>query len=98
MTTADQPPLRHLDDLSKLVSLCKRRGIIFPSSEIYGGFASVWDYGPLGALLKANVKDAWLRSMVQMRDDIVPLVSSILMHPQTWVASGHLEHFTDPLV
>ena len=87
-----------LEDLSKLVSLCKRRGFIFPSSEIYGGFASVWDYGPLGTLLKANVKQAWLSNLIQERDDVVPLDSSILMHPRIWEASGHLEHFTDPLV
>jgi glycyl-tRNA synthetase len=87
-----------LQDLSKLVALCKRRGFIFPSSEIYGGFASVWDYGPLGFLLKNNIKAAWMRSMVQLRDDIVPLDSAILMHPRVWVASGHLEHFSDPLV
>ncbi|MFN0069978.1 MAG: glycine--tRNA ligase [Chloroflexota bacterium] len=98
MNAAEPIPRKRLEDLSKLVSLCKRRGIIFPSSEIYGGFASVWDYGPVGALLKANVKAAWLRSMVQMRDDIVQLDSAILMHPQTWVASGHVEHFNDPLV
>jgi glycyl-tRNA synthetase len=98
MTVPESTPRTSLDDLSKLVSLCKRRGIIFPSSEIYGGFASVWDYGPVGALIKANVKNAWLRSMVQLRDDIVGLDSAILMHPQTWVASGHVEHFNDPLV
>jgi glycyl-tRNA synthetase len=98
MTAPAPRPRTRLDDLSKLVSLCKRRGIIFPSSEIYGGFASVWDYGPVGALIKANVKNAWLRSMVQLRDDIVGLDSAILMHPQTWVASGHVEHFNDPLV
>src|SRR5438094_5783381 len=89
---------RRLDDLSKLVALCKRRGFVFPSSEIYGGFASVWDYGPLGVLLKNNVKAAWLREMVQVRDDVVPLDSAILMHPRVWKASGHVEHFTDPLV
>src|SRR5690349_19279267 len=87
-----------LTDLSKLVALCKRRGFVFPSSEIYGGFASVWDYGPLGVLLKNNLKAAWLRSMVQLRDDIVLLDSAILMHPRVWKASGHIEHFNDPLV
>jgi glycyl-tRNA synthetase len=97
-TSPESPDRGPLNDLSKLVSLCKRRGLIFPSSEIYGGFSSVWDYGPLGALIKRNVKDAWMRSMVQRRDDIVPLDSAILMHPKTWEASGHLEHFTDPLV
>jgi glycyl-tRNA synthetase len=87
-----------LDDLAKLVALAKRRGFIFPSSEIYGGFASVWDYGPLGVLLKQNVKSAWLRTMLQLRDDIVGLDSAILMHPAVWQASGHVQHFNDPLV
>ncbi len=87
-----------LQDLSKLVALCKRRGFVFPSSEIYGGFASVWDYGPLGTLLKNNLKAAWFRSMVQLRDDIVALDSAILMHPAIWKASGHVDHFNDPLV
>src|SRR3954471_2393263 len=94
----DERPRRGLDDLSKLVALCKRRGFVFPSSEIYGGFASVWDYGPLGVLLKNNLKAAWLRAMMQERDDIVPLDTAILMHPRVWVASGHVEHFQDPLV
>ena len=88
----------HLEDLAKLVALCKRRGFIYPSSEIYGGFASVWDYGPLGALLKENIKAAWRRAMFQLRDDVVPLDAAILMHPRVWEASGHLEHFADPLV
>jgi glycyl-tRNA synthetase len=85
-------------DMDKLVSLCKRRGFIFQSSEIYGGLGSCWDYGPLGVELKRNVKDAWWRSVVQERDDIVGLDASILMHPQAWVASGHVEGFADPLV
>src|SRR5436190_7184276 len=89
---------RRLDDLSKLVALCKRRGFVFPSSEIYGGFASTWDYGPLGVELKRNVKNLWWRDMVQLRDDIVGLDSSILMSPLVWQASGHLTEFTDPLV
>jgi len=84
--------------MEKIVSLCKRRGFIFPSSEIYGGLGSCWDYGPLGAELKRNVKEAWWRSVVQERDDMVGLDASILMHPQTWVASGHVQQFTDPLV
>ncbi|MCC7106132.1 MAG: glycine--tRNA ligase [Chloroflexi bacterium] len=91
-------PRYRLEELSKLVSLCKRRGFVFPSSEIYGGFASAWDYGPLGSLLKANVKREWTRALVQERDDVVLLDSAILMHPKIWQASGHLEHFTDPLV
>jgi glycyl-tRNA synthetase len=85
-------------DMEKLVSLCRRRGFIFPSSEIYGGLSSCWDYGPLGVELKRNIKDAWWRAIVQQRDDMVGLDSSILMHPQTWQASGHIEGFSDPLV
>ncbi|MCL4370540.1 MAG: glycine--tRNA ligase [Chloroflexi bacterium] len=84
--------------MDTIVSLCKRRGFIFPSSEIYGGFASTWDYGPLGSLLKSNVKAAWTRSVVQERDDMVLIDAAILMAPQVWRASGHLESFTDPLV
>ena len=85
-------------DMEKLVSLCQRRGFIFPSSEIYGGLSSCWDYGPLGVELKRNIKQAWWRAVVQERDDMVGLDASILMHPQTWEASGHLKGFTDPLV
>ncbi|MFC2071301.1 glycine--tRNA ligase [Chloroflexota bacterium] len=84
--------------MEKIVSLCRRRGFIFPSSEIYGGLSSCWDYGPLGVELKRNVKEAWWRAVVQERDDMVGLDTSILMHPQTWAASGHLEGFADPLV
>jgi glycyl-tRNA synthetase len=84
--------------MDRVVNLAKRRGLVFPSSEIYGGFRSTWDYGPLGVLLKRNVKDAWWRSMVQLRDDIVGLDAAILMAPQVWEASGHLATFTDPLV
>ena len=78
--------------------LSKRRGFIFPSSEIYGGINAVWDYGPLGVELKNNVKRAWWRAMVQERDDIVGLDAGILMHPQVWVTSGHVGSFSDPLV
>ena len=85
-------------DMDKLVSLCKRRGYIFPSSEIYGGMGACYDYGPLGVELKNNVKKAWWKAVVQDRDDMVGLDASILMHPQTWVASGHVEGFADPLV
>ncbi len=84
--------------MEKLVSLCKRRGFIFQSSEIYGGIASCWDYGPLGVELKSNVKAAWWKSIVQDRDDVVGLDASILMHPQTWVASGHVADFADAMV
>jgi glycyl-tRNA synthetase len=86
------------DLMDKLVSLCKRRGFVYPSSEIYGGINACWDYGPLGTLLKNNVKAAWWRAMTQLRDDIEPLDAAILMHPKVWEASGHVEHFTDPLV
>lgn len=85
-------------DMDTLVSLCKRRGFIFQSSEIYGGFGSAWDYGPLGAELKRNIKEIWWRDLVQKREDIVGLDASILMSPQVWIASGHVEKFTDPLV
>jgi glycyl-tRNA synthetase len=85
-------------DMEKIVSLSRRRGFIFPSSEIYGGLSSCWDYGPLGVELKRNVKEAWWRAMVQERDDMVGMDASIMMHPKTWEASGHLEGFTDPLV
>jgi glycyl-tRNA synthetase len=93
MTATPDPKL-----MDRVVNLAKRRGLVFPSSEIYGGFRSTWDYGPLGVLLKRNVKDAWWRSMVQLRDDIVGLDASILMAPKVWEASGHLATFTDPLV
>jgi glycyl-tRNA synthetase len=85
-------------DMETIVSLSRRRGFIFPSSEIYGGLSSCWDYGPLGVELKRNVKEAWWRAVVQERDDIVGLDSSILMHPRVWEASGHLERMVDPLV
>lgn len=84
--------------MEKLVSLCKRRGFVFQSSEIYGGLNSCWDYGPLGVELKKNVKEAWWKSVVQMRSDIVGIDSSILMHPDVWKASGHLDCFSDPMV
>ena len=82
----------------KIVNLCKRRGIVFGSAEIYGGFRSAYDYGPIGAQLLRNVKDAWWRSIVQLRSDVVGLDASILGPPQIWEASGHLKNFTDPLV
>jgi glycyl-tRNA synthetase len=84
--------------MDKLVSLAKRRGFVFQSSEIYGGLGSVWDYGPLGVELKKNVKDRWWRAMVHARDDIEGLDAAILMHPRVWEASGHVAGFTDPLV
>jgi glycyl-tRNA synthetase len=94
--TADPAPA--VESLETIVSLAKRRGFVFPSSEIYGGINAVWDYGPLGVELKNNVKRAWWRAMVQERDDIVGLDAGILMHPQVWVTSGHVESFSDPLV
>jgi glycyl-tRNA synthetase len=85
-------------DLDQVVNLCKRRGFVFPSAEIYGGFRSTYDYGPLGALLLRNIRNAWIRAMVQERDDIVLIDAAILGPPQIWEASGHLANFTDPLV
>ncbi len=84
--------------MDKLVSLAKRRGFVFQSSEIYGGLGSVWDYGPLGVELKKNVKDRWWKAMVHARDDIEGIDAAILMHPRVWEASGHVAGFTDPLV
>jgi len=84
--------------MEAVVGLCKRRGFIFPSAEIYGGFRSTYDYGPLGVQLLRNVKDAWWRSMVQLRDDVVGLDAAVLGPPEVWQASGHLATFTDPLV
>src|SRR5437667_1166259 len=84
--------------MEKIVSLCKRRGFIFQSSEIYGGLNGFWDYGPLGAELKRNIKEAWWRSMTQLRDDIVGLDASIIMHPKIWEASGHTSTFSDLMV
>src|ERR671920_330265 len=93
MTTSTFP-----DVMEKLVSLCKRRGFIFQSSEIYGGTGSVWDYGPLGVELKKNLKERWWHSMVRAREDIEGLDAAILMHPRVWEASGHVSGFVDPLV
>jgi glycyl-tRNA synthetase len=86
------------DLMERIVSLCKRRGFVFQSSEIYGGINSCYDYGPLGVELKRNVKEAWWRSMVTLRDDIVGLDSAIIQHPQVWKSSGHLDGFSDLLV
>ena len=85
-------------EMEKIVSLCKRRGIIFQNSEIYGGIGNTWDYGPLGVEIKRNVKEAWWKRVVYERDDMEGLDAAILMNPATWEASGHLESFTDPLV
>ena len=85
-------------DMDKILSLSKRRGFVFQSSEVYGGLGSTWDYGPLGVELKRNVKEAWWRAVVTGRDDVVGLDAAILMHPRVWQASGHVENFSDPLV
>jgi glycyl-tRNA synthetase len=84
--------------MDKIVALCKRRGFIYPGSEIYGGLAGTWDYGPVGALLKKNLKDLWWKDVVQLREDMVGVDAAIMMNPKAWEASGHLEAFTDPLV
>jgi glycyl-tRNA synthetase len=84
--------------MDTLVSLCKRRGFVYQSSEIYGGLTSAWDYGPLGVELKNRIQQAWWRAMTQLHDNIVGLDAAILMHPRVWEASGHVENFTDPLV
>ncbi len=86
------------DLMERIVSLCKRRGFVFQSSEIYGGINGFWDYGPLGAELKRNVKDFWWRAMTQRRDDVVGLEATIIMHPKIWEASGHTSTFADPMV
>ena len=85
-------------DLDQVVNLCKRRGYVYPSAEIYGGFRSTYDYGPLGALMLRNIREAWIRSMVQQRDDVVLIDAAVLGPAQVWEASGHLANFTDPLV
>ncbi|MDP9224981.1 MAG: glycine--tRNA ligase, partial [Actinomycetota bacterium] len=84
--------------LDQIANLCKRRGIVFPSSEIYGGLRSAYDWGPLGVELKRNLKAEWWRAMVLSRDDVVGLDSAVIMAPKVWEASGHLDTFTDPLV
>src|SRR4051794_25754012 len=84
--------------MDKIVSLCRRRGFVFPSSEIYGGLGSTFDYGHYGVLAKNNIRELWFRSMVQEREDIVALDSAVILHPRVWEASGHVATFTDPLV
>ncbi|MEK9208722.1 MAG: aminoacyl--tRNA ligase-related protein, partial [Patescibacteria group bacterium] len=85
--------------MEKIVSLCKRRGFVYPGSEIYGGLANSWDYGPLGTELRRNIKDAWWKRFVQRRTDIVGIETAVIMNPKVWVASGHVgEGFADPLV
>ena len=87
-----------LDSMETLVALCKNRGFVYPGSEIYGGLANTWDYGPLGNELKNNVKNAWRKKFIQEQKNVVGLDSAILMNPETWVASGHVEGFSDPLI
>ena len=83
--------------MEKIVSLCKRRGFVFQSSEIYGGINGFWDYGPLGAELKRNVKELWWHAMTRQRDDVAGLEATIIMSPQIWKASGHVDTFSDPM-
>ena len=85
-------------EMEKIVSLCKSRGFIYPGSEIYGGLANSWDYGPLGVELKNNVKKAWMKKFVQERNDSVGVDAAILMNPSVWKAVGHLDNFNDPLI
>ena len=87
-----------LKSMETLVALCKNRGFIYPGSEIYGGLANTWDYGPLGNELKNNVKAAWRKKFIQEQPNIVGLDAAILMNPETWVASGHVGGFSDPLI
>src|SRR5258707_12203479 len=98
MATTAEPRSGTLDDLQNLVALCKRRGFVFASAEIYGGFANTYDYGPLGALPKKNVRDAWIRTNVQRRDDMGLLDPAPITSPKGWIASGHVKEFNDPLV
>src|SRR5438094_2082770 len=94
---SQQQPKSDTERMEKIVSLCKRRGFIFQSSEIYGGINGFWDYGPLGAELKRNVKELWWHSMTRQRDDVVGLEATIIMSPQIWKASGHVDTFSDPM-
>ncbi|HEX3733038.1 MAG TPA: glycine--tRNA ligase, partial [Mycobacteriales bacterium] len=84
-------------DLDVIVSLCRRRGLVYPSSEIYGGARASWDYGPLGVELKNNIKRQWWKSIVQTREDVVGLDSCVILPPEVWRASGHVDEFVDPL-
>ena len=86
------------DLMQELIALCKRRGFVFPGSEIYGGLANSWDYGPLGTQLKKNIKDEWWRRFVERRSDMVGLDAAVIMNPKVWEASGHLKTFSDPLI
>ena len=88
----------HGASMDKIVALCKRRGFVYPSSDIYGGLSATWDYGPMGSELKNNIQQSWWKEMVRRHDNIVGLDAAIMMHPRTWEASGHVENFSDPLV
>jgi len=98
MSPDDSPATRRLERMEDLVALCARRGFVFAASEVYGGINGFWDYGPLGVELKQNVKARWWQSVVRERDDVEGLDSAIVAHPRTWEASGHVEHFSDPMV
>ena len=87
-----------VDSIEKIVSLCKRRGFVYPGSEIYGGLANSWDYGPLGVELKNNIKNLWWQRFVHSREDMVGLDAALIMNPKVWEASGHLKEFADDLV
>jgi len=95
---ANQLSNKYGASMEKIVSLAKRRGFVYPSSEIYGGLSATWDYGPLGVELKKNIQEIWWREMTRMQENIVGLDAAIMMHPRTWEASGHVENFSDPLV
>ena len=96
--TATDPAAPPADVVERLVSLSKQRGFVFQSSEIYGGINALYDFGPLGTRLRRNIRDSWWRRMIELRDDVEPIESSIVMHPRVWEASGHVQNFTDPLV
>ena len=98
MAASEVTESRRLEHMEDLVSLCARRGYIFPSSEIYGGINGFWDYGPLGTELKNNLKAFWWQRVVRARSDVEGIDSAIIAHPRTWEASGHVEHFSDPMV
>ena len=98
MADAQKSTARRLERMDDLVSLCARRGFIFQSSEIYGGINGFWDYGPLGAELKQNLRALWWQRVVRERPDVEGIDSAIIAHPRTWEASGHVEHFSDPMV
>jgi len=98
MTAKDKKDNQDSNLMEKVVSLCKRRGLIYPGSEIYGGLANTWDYGPYGVLLKNNIKNSWWHRFIMSKEDMVGLDSGILLNPTVWEASGHLTSFSDPLM